>query len=448
MSLFNLTQLPDDILFHVCNFLSSPGILELRKTCKRLHDLTLERTIWTNAYRNFGYFLPPGPSASQTVHELERVLLHAHQWDTIWAIPALLRTRDHRSLKISVPKIRSLALYQGKYLAIGTLESLILYDLQAEKEIYRHNIPTKPFWLQCRNDITDSNANLYIPFGRESGNNTTSLQLCICKVDSLGNTTFDDIPGVEITYDCIASVGYDFFVTSQHSGETVLLHILSQKIYIINAASGTSEGHITNVIFMPTYVLLVYTHYVNMQERKYFELYSLPDPMSEEAGARVLPTHSGNLSMHFSEASFFSSDTSVDGHEIIWLVVLAGIQLWALRITLQPDGSMTFHSPDYDTYRFAQRTMVHGFDLAFTVTGTASSTRNPCGRGISRFATPKISWLKYDVHRGADGRISTKSAVLDNRILPSFILYDFDAFRGLICGTTDSEEIIVMDFVS
>ncbi|KAJ3795399.1 hypothetical protein GGU11DRAFT_792352 [Lentinula aff. detonsa] len=436
-----LIHLPDDILFNVLNLLSPPDILLLRKTCKRLQALTTERTVWTNVYRNPEYFLQPGPSDSQTVPDLERVILHAHRWATVWTDFTTLRKRRPRFSTINLPDIRYLTEYQGQYLAIGTTTSLILYDLHVEKVISRHEISTKPFWLYIHSNTKDNDAAFYIPFARVLRNDASTLQLCICKVDSLGNPSIDEIAGIQISRNCIAGIGYDFFLAQGESGDISLLYIPSQKLYTISA--GTPVQQLTNVIFTPGYVLLIFTEYSNTVERKYLELYPLPDPMVIETGTHILPLHCGTLSMHFSEASFFSTDLSVDGNEIIWLVVLAGPQLWTLRISLQPDGTMDFHKPHYDTHHLPERTLAHAFDLRFTASSNSSR-----GRGIARVATPKLSgWLTFDVRRSIDGNVSIARTIVDKDILPSLLMYDFDAYQGLLCGVNDDDEVIVLKLV-
>ncbi|KAJ3997797.1 hypothetical protein F5050DRAFT_1353108 [Lentinula boryana] len=436
-----LIHLPDDILFNVLNFLSPPDILLLRKTCKRLQALTTERTVWTNVYRNPEYFLQPGPSDSQTAPDLERVILHAHRWATVWTDFTTLRKRRPRVSTINLPDIRYLAEYQGQYLAIGTATSLILYDLHVEKVIFRYEISTKPFWLYIHSSTKDNDAAFYIPFARVLRNDASTLQLCICEVDSSGKPSIDEIAGIQISRNCIAGIGYDFFLVQGKSGDISLLYIPSQKLYTISA--GTPVQRLTNVIFMPGYVLLIFTEYSNTVESKYLELYPLPDPMVIETGTHILPLHRGSLSMHFSEASFFHTDLSVDGNEIIWLVVLAGIQLWTLRISLQPDGTMDFHKPHYDTHHLPERTLAHVFDLRFTTSSNSSR-----GRGIARVAAPKLSgWLTFDVRRTIDGNVSIARTIVDKDILPFLIMYDFDAYQGLLCGANDDDEVIVLKLV-
>ncbi|KAJ3986638.1 hypothetical protein F5890DRAFT_1502696 [Lentinula detonsa] len=436
-----LIHLPDDILFNVLNLLSPPDILLLRKTCKRLQALTTERTVWTNVYRNPEYFLQPGPPDSQTVPDLERVILHAHRWATVWTDFNTLRERRPRFSTINLPDTRYLAEYQGQYLAIGTATSLILYDLHVEKIIYRYEISTQPFWLYIHSNTKDNDAAFYIPFARVLRNDASTLQLCICKVDSSGNASIDEIAGIQISRNCITGIGYDFFLAQGESGDISLLYIPSQKLYTISA--GTPVQQLTNVIFTPGYVLLIFTEYSNTVERKYLELYPLPDPMVIEIGTHILPLHCGTLSMHFSEASFFSTDLSVDGNEIIWLVVLAGPQLWTLRISLQPDGTMDFHKPHYDTHHLPERTLAHAFDLRFTASSNSSR-----GRGIARVATPKLSgWLTFDVRRSVDGNVSIARTIVDKDILPSLLMYDFDAYQGLLCGVNDDDEVIVLKLV-
>ncbi|KAJ3776333.1 hypothetical protein FB446DRAFT_721893 [Lentinula raphanica] len=429
-----LMDLPDDILLNVLNFLDLPQILLLRKICKRSRALTFEHAVWVNAYRHSGYFLPSGNTDNRTVEDLERALVHAHRLQTVWGDLSSLRKRPPQPVAFIKPNIRFLKLHRGRYVVMGTTTSLSLYDLHAEKELFQHQITTKPLWLHFQHDTTLGKDGLFIPFARHLRNSsaTPHFQLCICKLDSLDNPIFEDIAGARIYHDCIAGAGQEFFVASQKSGGTLLLHVPSQRVYMIDA--GTSlPNRLTNVIFIPGHVLLIFIDYVNMMEGKLFELYPLPDSASMGPDLRMVPTHRGLLSMHFSEASLFSTGVSVAGDAYIWLVVLAGLQLWALRITLQPDGNMAFHKPVYDIYRFDEHIMARAFDLRFTTNGTQ-------GRGISRFANPKLSWLKYDVRGGPDGDVSIVRTIIDSDVLPPFTLYDFDGFEGLLCGLSGADD--------
>ncbi|KAJ4483514.1 hypothetical protein J3R30DRAFT_3449115 [Lentinula aciculospora] len=438
-------QLPDDILINVLSFLSPPEILLLRKTCKQLQALTLERTIWSNVYRNSGYFLPPGPTASQTINELERVLLHAYRWDPLWADLAHLQKRNPRPLKSDPSHVRNLVLYQGKYLAVGVLDALILYDLHTGNEIFRHDIPTIPVWLCPQNHPKGGDANCYIPFASTllAIDDGPAFELRICEIDTLGNATIHALTDIRLNRGSVVGVGYDFFVTSHGLDNISLLHIPSQNRYILNAKTPIRD--LTNVIFLPGHVVLILTEYENRVGKKYFELYRLPDFLVMKTGSCLSPTHRETISMHFTEASLFSSDTSLDGRGTVWLVILAGIQLWPLRINLQPDGSMAFYKPEYDAYRFTEPLAVHAYDFHFTVTSTTNGLQ---GRGISKYATPKLSWLKYDVCWGRNGNVTITMSALENDILPDFLMYDFDAYRGLFCGTSYSETISVLDLVS
>ncbi|KAF9077762.1 hypothetical protein BDP27DRAFT_488808 [Rhodocollybia butyracea] len=83
-------DLPDDVLFNIFRFLRPPDILTVRKTCKRLEAATLEPHVWTTAYRTCNNdFLPVVSSPSQMVtSDLERLLLHTCQLETLWGNPA------------------------------------------------------------------------------------------------------------------------------------------------------------------------------------------------------------------------------------------------------------------------------------------------------------------------------------------------------------------------
>ncbi|KAJ3770648.1 hypothetical protein FB446DRAFT_790306 [Lentinula raphanica] len=138
---------------------------------------------------------------------------------------------------------------------------------------------------------------------------------------------------------------------------------------------------------------------------------------------RMVPTHRGSLFMGFSEAFLFSTGVSVAGDVYIWLVVLAGLQLWSLRITFKPDGNMTFHKPYDDIRHLDERIMERAFGNRDT------------------------KWVKYDVHGGPDGDVSIVRTIIGNDVLPDFGLYDLESYGGLFCGTLGSDEHMVANIV-
>ncbi|KAF8625734.1 hypothetical protein AX15_005217 [Amanita polypyramis BW_CC] len=83
-----LTQLHDDILISILTWLTPLDILAVRKTCKRLLDLTHARIVWTNTCVRYvlsvGYPFPNAPLGSLPIAELERSTCHAYRLGRRW----------------------------------------------------------------------------------------------------------------------------------------------------------------------------------------------------------------------------------------------------------------------------------------------------------------------------------------------------------------------------
>ncbi|THV06452.1 hypothetical protein K435DRAFT_834135 [Dendrothele bispora CBS 962.96] len=96
-----------------------------------MYDFTLERFLWTSFYRNSFLFLPPGPFSSQSVSDLERILVQAQKVDKNWnqTKPDVPKFKTIRQLSIEsvAPAIQ---LLRGRYLLVGLAKSLSLYDLE------------------------------------------------------------------------------------------------------------------------------------------------------------------------------------------------------------------------------------------------------------------------------------------------------------------------------
>ncbi|KAJ4483516.1 hypothetical protein J3R30DRAFT_1793445 [Lentinula aciculospora] len=256
-----LQDLPNDILLDTLIYLEPTDIFSLRKTCRRLQAFTSEREVWTNIYTNCLFFLPPGPLFTQSVPNLERIILRVYRLHAIWVNSSNLGKPSSVFLTfrhILSSKIRDAAflrIYRSRYLVIGGAYGFLIYDLQANCEIFRHK--GKPderlFWLHSFGFrmVDHDNKDSFILFGKmRKGAQTSSLAMC--KLNPLGHAFIVDTANMPT----FISVGSEFCVLRNGSGHS-LLHISTQKAYPFASTAVPSLN--TRAIFLPGHVLLSYT---------------------------------------------------------------------------------------------------------------------------------------------------------------------------------------------
>ncbi|KAF9059730.1 hypothetical protein BDP27DRAFT_453449 [Rhodocollybia butyracea] len=139
-----LVELPDDVLFNIVKFLELPDIFSARTTCKVFQAITMDRHIWTEMYkRSNDDFLPVVELPSQTVGDLERLLLRSHRLNTtLWINHATAKALFTQSRSLDIRNCTDLGLYKGRFLVLRHPKNAIrIYDLQATKhsEIFRYN---------------------------------------------------------------------------------------------------------------------------------------------------------------------------------------------------------------------------------------------------------------------------------------------------------------------
>lgn len=82
-----LSPLPLDLLLHLFSFLDPLDIIALRKTCKTLHEATLQRQVWLNTLRRVcvanSVFAPSLPFMEMTLLELEHAAVIPSLWRSI-----------------------------------------------------------------------------------------------------------------------------------------------------------------------------------------------------------------------------------------------------------------------------------------------------------------------------------------------------------------------------
>ncbi|KIK67539.1 hypothetical protein GYMLUDRAFT_877194 [Collybiopsis luxurians FD-317 M1] len=172
-----LLELPSDLLLRTLEFVKPRDLFAARKTCRQLRALTLERTVWIGVYRKSGLCLPPGLSPTQTVRDLERVLLRAELWAAIWAqssslekpLDSLFRTTHTMTcsnwLSFTLGATL-LEIYRSRYLIIGDHFGFFMYDLDTSCPILlRGEDHYRYFWFYQQMRTAEHNADFLLPFG-------------------------------------------------------------------------------------------------------------------------------------------------------------------------------------------------------------------------------------------------------------------------------------------
>ncbi|KIK69303.1 hypothetical protein GYMLUDRAFT_35379 [Collybiopsis luxurians FD-317 M1] len=424
----SLVQLPDDILISILSYSKPPDLVRLRKTCKRLQALTFEWTVWKAAYRHCGYFLPPGPQPSQTVSDLERVLLRAHRWNKIWVQQAQEAVSHSLGCIWSFQtdfkeEVEHMELAYSRYLSVGSLKRVQIYDLETKCEIFRIENEYLQGLEYSRTATAESDATLgfFTPFIKNG-------TLTFFEISSQGEVK---LINTEIPHTTVISIGYNFCIILGRNGSNILslLHIPSRKVYSLSSSTLVDRGTgDVGATILPGHVLV----YEYGLEESCIELFTLPDHATTPAGSPVRCTHSGTFGLSlYQDPLYVSSDISDrDDTGFIWLVGLpqgtrSGIR--PFRITLEPEAKMSFYIPDAPT---CDPSVSRLFFAEYKV---ISGSR---ARGIGYPATffrrgPEKIWTAlYDIYFGSDGDLHADTACVHVPKLLGTCCFDF--FVGLI----------------
>lgn len=178
-------ELPDDVLFNIIKLLRPPDIFSVRKvsynhpfdciwanavqTCKRLQAITMDRHVWITAYKySENDFSPVVDLASQTVGNMERVLIRSYRLNNLWVNPSAkpvckkVWSIDSSAYGGLGHEMEFVEIYQGRYLVLRHEKVILVFDLQTKHEIFRYNAPMNKLfdflWLDAgRNKIVDDN---------------------------------------------------------------------------------------------------------------------------------------------------------------------------------------------------------------------------------------------------------------------------------------------------
>ncbi|KAF8141990.1 hypothetical protein EV363DRAFT_1392389 [Boletus edulis] len=75
LTTFSLNQLVLEVLHLIFYYIDVPDILRVRRVSRYVNEATRYRNVWVNAYRTAEFPRPPGPFPSQSVHDLENILV-------------------------------------------------------------------------------------------------------------------------------------------------------------------------------------------------------------------------------------------------------------------------------------------------------------------------------------------------------------------------------------
>ncbi|KAF9076345.1 hypothetical protein BDP27DRAFT_1357831 [Rhodocollybia butyracea] len=182
-----LIELPGDVLLNIIKFLSAPDIFSVRKTCKRFFAITMDRHVWTTSYKFCeNDFMPVVDLASQTVGDLERVLLRSYRLNTLWvtsyANPVCKKiwSIDLSARGIHPVEIEGVEIYQVRYLVLHSAKVVLVFDLKTKEEIFRYDAPKDQYFkfldsATSASRISNDYADFYLPFSSWTSNSTSSL---------------------------------------------------------------------------------------------------------------------------------------------------------------------------------------------------------------------------------------------------------------------------------
>ncbi|KAF9062144.1 hypothetical protein BDP27DRAFT_1337093 [Rhodocollybia butyracea] len=450
----SFVELVDDVLFNVFKFLNPLDIIAARKTCKRLQAITLDRSIWTTTYKaSTNDFLPVVFLSSQTIPELERLLLRAHRLDTLWVHSLPLNQLRQQSwsincsIKHALGSILQMEFYQGRYLVVLGSKAIVVYDLNDKHEVFRHDVADDQYFSRFRahghraDIVEDPSSDFIFLFSAIANQLPTDPRTFILCITCSGMITIVIRPELQFTnlWKAIAITIRNEFALVRHAQSIELLHLSSHKVYNISSRYKEVYDDIPDMdtfFIAGGYVLLGFhedTAVPTSSETQlsYFELYQLPDHTVLPTGSCLQPTHRSRFECpdQWSRLEILLySDFSLKPNGSIWLIRQYNVfERNKIRITPTLDGGMTFEP---------------------SVTKT-----EPTGtRGISWKCDHRreTKWLLCDVYLDSKGEpcIRTTKVDLGCKMIGFSAYPVLDASWGLLAiPTENSGEILVTDFV-
>ncbi|KAF5386386.1 hypothetical protein D9757_006710 [Collybiopsis confluens] len=420
------------------------------QTCKRLQALTLERMVWTAAYRNSCDFLPLGPKPSQTASYLEHILVRAQRWDNLWrnangqnrlGVEALSMAW---SLPSGVKDNQQMEIAHSRFLYVGGRSTMRVYDLQTRREIFAYQTANgeKLQWMEFYRSGTvesDGELNFYIPFLKNK-------MLIFAKLSGEGDVEMIDTNvSLDVTANgTIISIGYDVCLITRGGDFVSLFHIPSQKMYTMSSTLITENGWVQPPV-LPGYVLL---SEMGDDGLTVIELFAIPDHTTVPAGSPVKRTHSGIFpGVILDHPLFLSSELSNRGGTgDMWMVAFmddrANPGPRPFCITLKANGELDFyllqipedhfavafpHSPIYTVIRGSR---ARGAARTSIFSGMIMSPDELEEDGEDRSGPLAL----YDIYKGSDGDMHIDTLCVECPSSSEDAMHDFvfDPFVGFV----------------
>ncbi|KAI3618978.1 hypothetical protein WG66_000501 [Moniliophthora roreri] len=450
-----LQLLPDDILFKVFSFLSPLEMLRFRQVARRMHALSLERTVWTTAYRVSTLFIPPVAVSSQTVHDLERHLVHASRLDANWNGPNLMIERQRRlACHIAKQGIRGIELYRGRYLLLGSRSSFSLFDLDKahdwDQPIFQM-AETGDTYVFCglgpsRGD-TYTCEEVYIPMLRRqrSTEQDTLIIWKLCpteEVPMVEVTSLPVTPSSQIqTWLANSLLVFKFDrSTENQSSSAMVYNIATRKRYQFPEPEEGSpwRSRAYHTEYIPT-LDYVFAMHISLQETT-IQVFSYPHSDEDT----LIQTHFGVCPRGFLEpaliASYAGTDDDADAGISLTLCLAAVFHqtgLQPFRLQLHRDGTLSFDLPP-----------PVGIPAAYSLMVTANQLGR--ARGVSLTANSSVTLLLHEIEFHNDHESRSRMEIRSKSMIVSDLAYGnnytFDGFRGRLCVPSDTT-VEIYDFV-
>ncbi|KAF9076344.1 hypothetical protein BDP27DRAFT_1526052 [Rhodocollybia butyracea] len=419
-----LVELPEDVLFNIVRFLRPGDIFSIRKTCKCLLAITKYRHVWVTAYKSCeDDFLPVVDLASQTIDDLQRVLLRYHQLETLWTTPsAKLCRKKFWSIDAAaygiVPRDTDVAeVYQGHYLVLRSDQAIHVFDLRTKDEIFRYDAPEDTRLRFLDSELGVGATRIF--------NNDTDFCLLFCFTYSKTVSLFRISPlGVISVRDC---------PKLPLSGK---IHWAGTMWAIVSPTQANKDILWWYPIFLPGGYVLRWFSSIEQSSPHHFELYHLS---CRTPGKPLLPTHRGhyvcsNWSFRLLCSEISLNDRSeLTGH--IWLLKSLGATPQPVCITLHAGGDMSF-------------SVAPSLSSLYTLDLTAHAQGKSRGIGLPHFDSEsgeKQHWTLWHFSMDLGKLVIQHGAQWDVHTMPGRHL----AFhRGFMINIGEKIKIDLMDEVS
>ncbi|TFK40776.1 hypothetical protein BDQ12DRAFT_733973 [Crucibulum laeve] len=440
---------PEDIIYEILSLLAVADIIRSRKTCHRIRDASFQRDVWAAVYQTSeDLLLPPGPFASQTSAELEKILVRATLLHLKWTSDSLSILPERRR---SFP--RELGMFQAtvisaRYLILLEFDGMRCYDLDADHVdspllYYDHRRDVgqgRPYFLSYQINVKEEGLNnTWVAFG--AGSKILILELGLddsnLGVELLALLPSDDVVAIKMERNYLIQyriIGSDLGTLQEEH----IFHIPRKMTYKLPIPDGLWRYNLKHreYVIMP-YCLIAMCALRDIGLR--IDVYKLPTETSLDSckppSRRLLLTHThvyetDIVRFEVLESSFDTSSRSntqarvrllglsyPDRNSPSWEAI-SRTALCLLELILSPSGMLDI-----------KETHSEEFALGFNNAGFTQTSQNGICLAASHFIQGVILgyYLRY-------GDQTSNSIVVKKIGLPIDIhsrrLLSFDGFRG------------------